>query len=225
MGVLVNLARRLAGIQPGQISFSEIRDLVAKPDALVLEVGANDGTESDRFLEIFPKGRLYAFEPDPRAAARWRENVTDARATLIETAIGSETGTITFHQSDGSVKNGPATGWDLSGSIKSPKHHLKRHPKITFKNTIDVQIQALDDWATNNNIGVIDFLWADVQGAERDLIRGAAETLKRTRYFYTEYDNREMYEGQWNLSQITESLPHHRLLKRWKRDVLFELKN
>lgn len=225
MSMVVNLIRRLAGIQPGQISFAEIRDLVAKTDALILEVGANDGTESGRFLEAFPRGHLYAFEPDPRAAARWRENVNDARAALIETAIGSETGTITFHQSDGSVENGPATGWDLSGSIKSPKHHLKRHPQITFKNTIDVQVQTLDDWAINNDIGTIDFLWADVQGAEKDLILGGAETLKRTRYFYTEYDNREMYEGQWNLSQITENLPHHRLLKRWKHDVLFELKN
>jgi hypothetical protein len=52
-----------------------------------------------------------------------------------------------------------------------------------------------------NDISFIDFIWADVQGAEEDLILGGLDTLrKRTKYLFTEYNNSEMYEGQINLN-------------------------
>jgi FkbM family methyltransferase len=222
--MVVNLLRRAFGIHSGRMSFDEIKGLVGRDDAVILEIGANDGSDSQRFAETFPGGRIFAFEPDPRAIARWKATVTADHVTLVETAIGNENGTITFHQSDGEVQDGPGTGWDLSGSIRAPKQHLERHPHIKFENTIDVPIRTLDSWAAETGIDRIDFLWADVQGAEKDLIRGAAETLAKTRYFYTEYDNREMYEGQWGLEQIAANLPHHRIVKRWKQDVLFGLK-
>ncbi|MEN9248224.1 MAG: hypothetical protein Q6L50_08560 [Gloeomargarita sp. GMQP_bins_120] len=37
-----------------------------------------------------------------------------------------------------------------------------------------------------------DFIWADVQGAEVDLIQGGLQALANTRYFYTEYANTEL---------------------------------
>jgi hypothetical protein len=45
-------------------------------------------------------------------------------------------------------------------------------------------------------------MWVDVQGAEDLVFSGAKETLKRTRYVYTEYSNVELYENQLNLNQL-----------------------
>ena len=51
----------------------------------------------------------------------------------------------------------------------------------------------------------IDLIWADVQGAEADLIEGGTEALRRTRYFYTEYNNQELIRGpgeSWRIAQV-----------------------
>ncbi len=211
-------------IQKGEISFKNIRDMVGKDDAIILEIGANGGEHTQRFLDAFPAGRVYCFEPEPRAIKRWKSRISDMRATLVETAVGRETGSIRFHRSDGDFGHGPHTGWDLSGSIKAPREHLEQHPKVVFDDQIDVPLCTLDDWTRDAGITEIDFIWADVQGAENDLIEGARETLARTRFFYTEYSNREMYEGQWSLEQIAKNLPDHRLMTRWRADALFELR-
>ncbi len=42
----------------------------------------------------------------------------------------------------------------------------------------------------------IDFIYCDIQGAEKQMIAGANESLKKTRYLYTEYSNSEDYENQ-----------------------------
>jgi hypothetical protein len=48
----------------------------------------------------------------------------------------------------------------------------------------------------------IDSMWVDVQGAEDLVFAGAQETLRCTKYLYTEYCNQELYEGQLNLAQL-----------------------
>jgi hypothetical protein len=45
-------------------------------------------------------------------------------------------------------------------------------------------------------------MWVDVQGAEDLVFSGAKETLKNTRYVYTEYSNIELYIGQLTRDQI-----------------------
>jgi hypothetical protein len=67
----------------------------------------------------------------------------------------------------------------------------------------------------------VDFIWADVQGAESDLIEGASRLLASTRYFYTEYSNSEWYEGQVTLPGLVQMLPDFDLLRRYQMDVLF----
>jgi hypothetical protein len=88
-----------------------------------------------------------------------------------------------------------------------------------------VPISTLDLWAENNNISNVDFIWADVQGAEEDMIKGATKTLSKTKFLYTEYSNQEQYEGQINLSKICDLLSDFKLIKRFEGDALFMNKN
>jgi hypothetical protein len=81
-------------------------------------------------------------------------------------------------------------------------------------------MKTLDTAVAELGIECIDFLWADVQGAEADLIRGAATALSRTRYIHTEYSNVELYEGQPGLVALLEMLPQFRVLIRWGQDIL-----
>jgi hypothetical protein len=114
--------------------------------------------------------------------------------------------------------------WDLSGSIKNPKEHLNLHPWCKFDNTIEVPTIKLDDWAKKNEVEAVDFIWMDVQGAERDVLRGGQELLQRTRFLYTEYSERELYEGQPNMITILSELRGFRISKRYENDLLLERK-
>ena len=79
----------------------------------------------------------------------------------------------------------------------------------------------LDSWISAQDFDQVDFIWADVQGAERDLIAGGSQTLAMSRFFYTEYSNEEWYEGQIDLRGLIDSLPDFEVAELFPRDVLF----
>lgn len=219
----------LPPVTSGEFSPKLMLDLVGKPDPVILEIGANDGFHTLAFMHFFPKAKIFAFEPDPRAIAKFKAKIDDPRVTLFEMAIGAEDGEAEFHVSSGlpprlSSENQAAyaEGWDQSGSLRAPKTHKEVWPWCKFDKTIRVPVRALDRWAREHGVRKVDFIWADTQGAEADLIAGGKKTLRRTRFFYTEYSDCEYYEGQPNLAAIAGSLPDFDIVRRYASDVLFK---
>lgn len=209
-------------VSPGVLTGAEIRDLIGKDAPVILEIGANCGQTTGELIKSMPQATIFAFEPDPRAIAKFRQNINEPRVRLHECAVGSTNGTISFHQSSGAEHLAEyAQGWDQSGSIRKPRSHLEVWPWVKFDKQIEVPIVRLDDWAQQHGITSVDFIWADVQGAESDLIEGASRVLASTRYFYTEYSNSEWYEGQVTLPGLVQMLPDFDLLRRYQMDVLF----
>jgi FkbM family methyltransferase len=198
---------------------AEIARLIGRPDPTILDIGCNDGTHTRMFLDLFDHGRVFSFEPDPRARERFRRDTTDPRAQLFPIAIGASDGVTQFHQSSGDGVVGLKT-WDYSGSIRKPKLHLQRHPWCRFDSQIAVPIMRLDTWAEAQGVTDVDFIWADMQGAEVDLIIGGSRILDRTRFLYTEYSDEELYEGEITLQQILQLLPHFEVVHRYADDVL-----
>lgn len=176
-----------------------------------LEIGAHCGTDTE-WLARIPGVTLHAFEPDPRNHPPALPNVTLHRA-----AVSDDDGRAPFILS----KSGWGQVWTHSSSLRRPKNHLHHYP-VTFGPTIDVDTVALDSFARTAGIERVDFVWADVQGAEGDMVRGGLELLRRTRYLYTEYSNDELYEGQVTLADILALLPSFRVVELWPTDVLLE---
>lgn len=77
---------------------------------------------------------------------------------------------------------------------------------MTFEET-EVDCCRFDTYYKKVNPGVVDFIWADLQGAEGDLIDGGQIALTNTRYLYTEYSNDELYQGEIGLQEIINKLP------------------
>jgi 2-O-methyltransferase len=184
-----------------------------------------DGTNTLWFLEIFDRPQIFCFEPEPRAIKKFNQKIGDRpNVSLFEIAIGAEDGEITFYQSDGEnpQKHLQETdGWDKSGSIRKPKDHLQVHPWVTF----DRPMMSLDSWYAQSQIdGSIDFIWMDTQGAEADVIDGGITTLAKTRFIYTEYNSRELYENQLNLDRILAKLPDFEVVRKYPDDVLLKNK-
>ena len=127
----------------------EIKSLIGTEDPIILEIGANNGTDTIDFLNTFKAGRFFCFEPDPRALAQWMQNVKDPRAQVFNIAISDQIGTIEFNQSSGWPpdwdKPSPDSEWNMSGSIKKPKNHIPIHPWCLFDKKIMVNTITLDE--------------------------------------------------------------------------------
>jgi len=205
--------------ETGSLTVHEIRQLVGRDDPVIIEIGANVGQTTLEFLSVMPRARIYCFEPEPRAIAQFKAMVKSPNVTLIECGVGNQNGTVNFHQSSGSEEY---SNWNQSGSIRAPKEVTDVWPKLTFENTIQIPIVRLDDWIKTQNIKRIDFIWADTQGAEGDLIQGGIETLNRARYFYTEFGFQELYDGQISLGEIDAHLKNFSVMRVFAMDVLFE---
>ncbi len=210
-----------------EISPEFIRECVDKPDPVILEIGCNSGSHTLWFLQAFSRPRIHCFEPDPRAIARFKKKVGEREnVALHEIALSDRDGEITFHQSDGQRDESQVQllpeGWDFSGSIRKPKDHLKEYPWVTFEHSITVPTMTLDHWCRDRQIEHIDFIWMDVQGAEMDVINGGRATLQKTRYLYTEYSTKELYEGQATLKSLLKNLPEFKALIRYPNDILLQ---
>ena len=82
---------------------------------------------------------------------------------------------------------------------------------------------SLDSYCRSHELGAVDLIWADIQGAEGEMVRGGLETLSRTRYLYTEFSDDELYEGQATLAAADgTAAAAFRVLEMWDTDVLLE---
>lgn len=95
---------------------------------------------------------------------------------------------------------------------------------MKFDKTLVVNATTLDAWCDRHGIGTIDFIWMDVQGAEIDVFRGGTNSLPKPRFIYTEYNNKELYKGQFNLTQLMKYLKDFAVLVRYPGDVLLRNK-
>lgn len=171
----------------------------------ILELGAHRGTTT-AWLAQLPGAVVHAFEPDPRNRLAALPNVT-----VNYLAVSDQIGPRPFILS----AQGWGQEWTYSSSLKTPKNHTRKYPAVSFGNTIEVPTTTLDNYCGARGIGDIDLIWSEIQGAEGEMIRGARQTLARTRYLYTEFSDEELYEGQVSLATLQELLPTYRVIEMW----------
>lgn len=138
-----------------------------RPGGTFVDVGANGGVYSIiAARHVGPGGRVIAFEPDPRNVALLRENIALNKlnnVTVVEKAVSSADGTGSLAISRDGAMN----------SLAKTTHagqQIEKWQTVTTT-TLDHALQALD-------VGKVDVFKIDVEGAERLVLDGAAETLK-----------------------------------------------
>jgi FkbM family methyltransferase len=160
------------------------RILQETPDPVVFELGACDGRyTNDIFFACFKgKPTIYSFEPDPRNIPLCKKRIP-ASINFVPAAAGNVTGKVPFYLAS------PQINGEIGSSSISPfKDQTAAFPWCKMTGTVDVDCWRLDDFCAQRGHACIDFIFADVQGAERLLIEGAREILKATRYFWTEFE-------------------------------------
>lgn len=204
----------------------------------IIELGACDGYHSRIMLDLLEKTgkefHYHLFEPNKDLLGPIKSRINHYiekypnNVKLIECAIGENSGTLVFYKSGGYKKeNGKIVDhYYGSSSIRKPKLVLEGWKDMTFNEEL-CNVLSLDDHIKTNSLEnkTIDFIWADIQGAEVDLIKGGKEAFKNVKYLYTEYANAEYYEGEIGLNEICSMLPDFDMIEDYGGDVLLKNRN
>lgn len=129
---------------------------------VIFDCGANMGLFS--ILAINKGGYVYSFEPTPHTREyldKYKE-IYSKKISIYPYALLDKNGETDFFI--GSNMNGENSINNLSGTCKE---HIK------------VKTKTIDDFVTENKISKVDFIKADIEGAERYLLLGAKETMKK----------------------------------------------
>lgn len=166
---------------------------------VVLEAGAHKGVDTVELAKMWPDGTIHAFEPVPEIFKKLVKNTRNCNNVLCyQLALGNVKGSDEMYISTGAS--------DGSSSLLPPKKHLEMFPTVYFDEKIQVSIVTLDDWARENNIKAIDFLWLDLQGMELKVLQSGCSILKTVKAIYSEVSSIEGYEHQNLYSELRDWL-------------------
>ena len=141
----------------------ELLGRVLKRDSSCVDVGAHAGEWVRWFVDLAPEGGHWAFEPLPAYAERLRRAFPEVE--VVESALSDHGGRETFYC--------PRKYAAWSGLGKQV------YPGETEVEEIEVELARLDD-ALPGDVKV-DFMKIDVEGAELQVLGGAAQTIGRYR--------------------------------------------
>lgn len=207
LGLPTRRARRLA-LKPDTWARLQRTNLHLLPDGAlagletrtVVDVGTNIGDWSDEVLEFCAPGQLHCVEPDPRLREGLERRLGRRRGVVLHPfAVGAARGTAEFHLMSGSDLN----------SMRQPEPSAASLFPAQFRpeTTVRVEVRTLDELIPRDL--PIALLKVDVQGFEREVLAGAAETLQRSSYVLLEANFQPFYQGEADFFELTAIMRGH----------------
>ena len=184
----LRLSRRLALYTKGKIlSYEEhyvitldvIRRNFPNDKGIVIDVGAYDGDSTIFFAEKL-KNKIIGFEPNPIPFEKAKKNTAKyGNVELVNLGLSDRIGDVDFHVT--------------TNSVSSSLFQIKDFSEISPAETIKIKVTTLDNYFEAYK--EILLIKLDVQGAELSILRGANETLKKTKLVLTEVSITDLYHG------------------------------
>lgn len=141
----------------------------------IVDVGASDGTWTRECLGIFPDARYLLVDPLPaNAAALEALRAQHPRLSVWQGALGSAPGALELREHG-----------DQSSFLPSDS--------FAARATRRVEVRPLDALLDAGLLEPPDFIKADVQGFELEVLRGAPRCLKTTQLLLLEVSYRRIY--------------------------------
>ena len=150
-----------------------------------IDIGAQKGYVSLTLAKaVGSEGRVLAFEPDKRAAAKLAANINRANQSAIEVfhcALGDREGSCTFVLSK-------VLGW----SSRFPNDLAK----TAIEDTVEVKVNSLDEMIARKEIAIdpnrLSFIKIDAEGSEPLILKGMSgllSTAKSVLFMEVNYDS------------------------------------
>lgn len=160
--------------------YDRVAAFVPKAACTVVDVGANVGIFA---VQQARRGaHVYAFEPNPDCYRRLSkavvENGLTGNISIFNYAVGLTTGIGTMQVPDNRT---------VLGSVVPVDAATSSHPTV-------IKITSLDQILPALGVEHVDLLKIDTEGAEVDVLRGAAQTLRTTERIVVEYHNHDLQQ-------------------------------
>jgi FkbM family methyltransferase len=154
----------------------------------VVDIGANRGQFALCVRRLYPKAKIFSFEPLQKPAESYRRLFEkDPRVQLFNKAISKATGSATMYVSR----------WDVSSSmLPFAQAQHDNFPFTEESRRETVSVATLSDCLRPDSIEGAALLKLDVQGYELTALHGCEELLAKFRYVYVEASFIELYVGQ-----------------------------
>ncbi len=156
----------------------------------ILDIGAHKGRFIDAISKLYPLNKAFLFEPIPECYSYLKENFP-----------GYEVFPYALSNSDGQIDFYVNKFLETSSLLQFRNISELSNINTDVKEIVKVRKRILDDIPELINIP-IDIIKIDVQGNEHLVLEGARETLKRTKYIYTEISFKQLYVNSTNFFDL-----------------------
>ena len=149
---------------------------------VIIEAGAFRGAETVRMAKKWPKGRVIAIEPSPKAFEFLKKKIQDENLSNVEIhnfALYTYNGIGFLNVCLGMKGDDSTFGYASSFLPLTPEMEVYcKGPSII------VPCTTLDDWCKENEIDHIDLLRLELEGLELPVLQSSPEILKSTKVIY-----------------------------------------
>ncbi len=163
----------------------------------VVDVGAHEGKWSSSILSLCQPKKLVVIEPSPVLQPLLQQkfcNLSNVRvlSVAVSDMKGKTEFSLTFNQEFNSISK-------VKDELQDNFHGLSK-----VVETVEVDVDTLDSLL--NEMPEISLLKIDVQGYEKKVLKGAKNTLSKTKYLIIEINFVPLYEGESLFSELHEML-------------------
>jgi FkbM family methyltransferase len=188
---VIHAAFRLIGLEVKRIRASDVNRFVwlqQKPIRTVIDIGANTGQFAAIIHGLFPRARIYGFEPLPDCYQQLMDNMGGVPGFVaFNVALGDQDGEGQMHRHS----------FTPSSSLLPSSPLLTRVFPHTGQDRVDtVSVRRLDTIATQLELEHDLLVKIDVQGYEDRVIRGGKKVLSLASVLIVETSFARLYEGQ-----------------------------
>jgi FkbM family methyltransferase len=182
-----------------QITCLELLELVKDDVKSVYDVGANQGDWTLLASTILPHASINAFEPLQQYQAIFESKHTgNPKITLHKVGVGSENKEAVMNVASHS-----------SSFLEIGENITKVFPSQVKTGEETVQMIRLDDYVSKNSLPQPDLIKLDVEGFELEVLKGALDLLKNTKYLILEVSFIERHIGQPLFHDLVTYLAEH----------------
>jgi FkbM family methyltransferase len=185
--------RRLGLLQCGSLEESGeaffvknvlVRIIGTKQEAIIYDVGANEGDYAQLVLTSVPSCKIYCFEPNPPTAKRLNARFDKNRAVSVHPiGIGSQRGEVILYD---------YANCDGSCYASVYRDALVAMIPAAVVREISIPVITLDEFCESHSTSTIDLLKLDTEGHEYAALQGAKKLIGESRIRCIHFEFNEM---------------------------------
>lgn len=179
--------------------FEDLKTLVVKENPIIVDVGANIGETTDKFLSQYGSPTIYSYEANPNLKKLLESKFgKNKNVHIILKALGNKESNMVFNV----AKNNPSSSFLPRAELNKIYHG----GATATEKEISIPMTKLANEFPEQEI---DILKLDVEGYELEILKGAETILPRIKIIMSEVWFAKYYEDGAYFSEVEDYLRRH----------------